>query len=718
MFSAIRRGLGLIKVEEKKGLVHVEGVPADVISRDIASIWSTSKINKNMFTYVGNNSFSMEPFFLPDFLYMINTIISHRQRRSSIRTLSRIRDMLMENTWMANFEKSESKGRLDWSKLKNVKWDPLRHQAEFFKHYDTELDRYMLNGYLVAAAAGSGKTYIALTLAELLNADLVVLVVPKVSIYRVWRDTIESLYVNKPSYWIAAEGKPYKGERVVIFHYERLGHALELVDEMVENRKVVYVNLDESHNLNDEKSQRTQQYMELCGRFKDHPNIERCDVTNASGTPFKAFGKEAVPLLKVIDPLFNAEVEKRFKAIYGANATRALDILKHRIGLVSFKVEKSELNLDKPIMKPFPVKVPNGNEFTMTAIRKVMQAFIEERVKYYKERRKDDELEFKHLIDIHAATLRNGYSDPDLKDYLRRVEYLKRLTDYRNDSATITATNVYEKNQIRPNLSPEDRKVFDDIKSIIKYTPLKIQGEALGRILGGERIRCHQAMVPYVDFREICESTEKKTVVFTSFVPVLEDVRTKLVSDGFKPVVVYGKTNNELASIVGAFEKDIDLNPLVATFQSLSTAVPLVMADTMLLLNSPFRTYILEQAISRIHRIGATTQTTVYQASLDTGNEPNISTRSNDILAWSQAQVEAIMGIKSPFETEATQGVEQFITSSWFEEVVANEGLNEQILFYGAVRQMFEPLGIKIGLEDYAPTPSKPVSKAPAYMDW
>lgn len=48
--------------------------------------------------------------------------------------------------------------------------------------------------------------------------------------------------------------------------------------------------------------------------------------------------------------------------------------------------------------------------------------------------------------------------------------------------------------------------------------------------------------------------------------------------------------------------------------------------------------------------MGQDSQTYVYQCTLDTGDVPNISTRSADILAWSQAQVEAIMGIKAPYE--------------------------------------------------------------------
>ena len=112
---------------------------------------------------------------------------------------------------------------------------------------------------------------------------------------------------------------------------------------------------------------------------------------------------------------------------------------------------------------------------------------------------------------------------------------------------------------------------------------------------------------------------------------------------------MYAKTNNNLAKIIESFDKDPKLNPLIATYDSLSTAVPLVMADTMILINSPFRSYILDQAIARIHRLRQNNQVTIYQCRLDTGDETNISTRSFDIMQWSQKQVEEMTGIKSPY---------------------------------------------------------------------
>jgi hypothetical protein len=199
---------------------------------------------------------------------------------------------------------------------------------------------------------------------------------------------------------------------------------------------------------------------------------------------------------------------------------------------------------------------------------------------------------------------------------------------------------------------PSDMKaVFKEAKTLVKYRSLKIQGECLGRILGRIRIDCHIDMVKHIDFKTIIDEAEKKTVIFSSYIEVCEETLKSLEKDKRKPAKVYGQYTKQLSQTVNTFMTVDDVNPFIATYASLSTAVPLIVANTMILINSPFRAYIQEQAISRIHRLGADTAIFVYECSLDTGDNPNISTRGIDILKWSQDMVKAITGTDSIFET-------------------------------------------------------------------
>lgn len=526
-------------------------------------------------------------------------------------------------------------------------------------------------------------TLLALSIAECVDADYIIVICPKNATQRVWEKTVVEEYVKPQSFWQAMYGKPYKGERILIAHYESLPKVIEIVKSGALKSDNITIVLDESHNLNEIKSQRTQLWIELCQLTKSK------NIIPASGTPVKAMGAELIPLLKVLDPLFNDAVEERFKKIFGKDGNKGLEILKNRLGLVSYKIEKSALGLDKPIMKTLPIKMPTGDMFTLKAIKVVMEQFIKERVEYYKKRRSDDERFWERCIAAHENALKTSAQKAEYNKYKNTLKTVIKNPDPRYIGEEIAYTNIYEKRYFEPTLPREMIKQFRDVKSVIKYTQLKIQGECLGRVLGRKRIECHVDMVKHIDFVSVVESTMKKTVVFTSFVEALVAANEHCTTLDLKPLVVYGKTNNELASIVKRFEQDDALNPLIATYNSLSTAVPLVMADTMIMVNSPFRAYIEEQAISRIHRLGADTQTTVYRCHLDTGDQPNISTRSSEILAWSQAMVEEITGVKSPFA----------ITESLENHSVDVTAMDDNQMFNSILSNHYARFGIDVALE-------------------
>lgn len=643
------------EVKENNGVITVSGIDTRSFIQAIERTWKTTRVTSYLFNTVKYRSVSFCSFFGVEFLFILERLISDRRTLVNVRRLKTVRGLLFTNTWLKCL-RAEVTPRVDLKRLNNMTWELLPFQRRFVEGYDTNTQNYDLRGMLLAGTAGSGKTFTTIALAECLGSERVVIFCPKNAVERVWEDNIQKVFKVPQSYWYSYSGKPYKGERFMIFHYEALERAFDYIPEM--GRKNAVIILDESHNMTDMKSLRTERFLNFCDQSKSR------DIIYASGTPVKAAALETIPLFYAIDPHFTEDVVERFKKIYRGAANRATEILANRIDIVSFKIEKKELQLGEPMFVDLKVVTPNAELFTLENISKDMKHFITEQYKKYNASFKEDERYFWECCELVKKKLcgpdvprKERTENAEAYDsYLHNLDLVIKAYKHgqlRAVTSEMVACNRYEKTAILPNLlNKEMRERFKHVKSIVKYLGLKIQGECLGRVLGGARIKATVEVSQYIDYPEILSRTEKKTVIFTSFVDAVEEVSKITKRLGMKPLMVYGKTTGELASIVGQFEKDGDANPLAATFASLSTAVPLVMADTMITLNAPFRNYIFEQAISRIHRLGATSQAVIYNASLDTGDKPNITSRNIDILKWSQSEVEKIMQVESPYKLD------------------------------------------------------------------
>ena len=689
MFQVFKRALGIVTVEETRSRIHVEGVPGYFIEKDISNAWKTSKLGNNMFTKVTRSSFSIPSFFALDLRYMLETMISNTGKlEMSKRTARQIIDKLNENTWLKN-TLGDPPGCLDFTKISNFTMSPLDFQMEFLRYYDKLVPKYGLNGLILAGAAGSGKTYTGLVLSECIGGDHLIVVSPKNALHKVWEQNINTVYKVPPKFWLSDSGVPYSGQKIAVVHYEYLEKFLVEVSAM---RGRINIILDESHNLNEVTSNRTQNFIQLC-KVTSSKNI-----IWASGTSIKALGSESIPIFSTIDPRFTDEVIDRFKKMFGRDAKKSIDILANRIDLMSFKIEKSELKLQPPIIVNVPVKVPNGVDFTLEKIKEEMGVYIEERNIYYQGRRKEDQKAYDDCMSIYKDKIYSKEQYAEVDQYEQYVKLIQTAS-LRDIPEQIMWANKFENGKIIPTLPDTHKKLFKEVKTIIKYTSLKIQGECLGRVLSKRRMECILAMSEHIEYAKYIESSEKKTLIFTSYVDVLERCKNILIERGFQPMVVYGKTNFELNKIITLYETDPAINPLVATFNSLSTAVPLTVADVMIMLNAPFRDYIHQQAISRIHRLGASTQVYVYIAYLDTGDKPNLSTRTIDILAWSQAAVSAIMKIESPFKIDDLNiGVEGFADNSndaidWIDEsMYAEDQLADPALSLTAATENNTPI--------------------------
>lgn len=637
-----------VEITEQGRSIEITGIPAYLIDRDIAKIWATRKIQMYMFTQMTRRKIVIPTFFALDFVYMLEEMAKFPGNLYSDRqVIRRTIEVIRNNTWLSNVDK-EYPSIFDYSKLKELNITLIDHQRRFMAWYDHIKLRYNLRGVLLTAAPGGGKTISGLATAVCRGSDLSFIICPKNAINRVWESEIVNRFKEKQSYWISSEGKAIpKDVRWLIFHYEDLNKAVGLIKDY--SHKNVTLILDESHNFNDPNSMRTQLFLSLCS------NLCITDIIFASGTPIKAMGSDSIPLMRAIDPLFTPNAEMRFKKIFGKDAKKANDILANRLGIISYKVPKSEFMPNEPVYEEMKLSIPDGDYYTLDRIRERMSKFILERVDYYSKRR-DHDLEFyQYCMEIYEEQITKDSGE--WKEYMLYKSYVNTFITRGFDPGTMSEWSVYcnrfEKENIMPKLPQEHRKDFKDVKSAVKYPDLKIRGEALGRVLGRERIEANIKLAKAVNYETIIAGSKKKVICFSSHVEVIDTITEMQAKQlKLKPLKVTAETSNDLKSIVANFEKNPSLNPLNATFQSLSTAVPLVMANTLIMLNHPFRIHEMEQAVARAWRIGQDTQVVVYMVQLDTGELPNISSRSADIMNWSKEQVDQIMGYQSDMDID------------------------------------------------------------------
>lgn len=649
MYASFSRMLGIISVKETDSHIIVNGIPGLRFQKDIYNFWKTSKIANNIFTSVSRSSVKFPKWFAIEVLYILEQLQDSRRTFCGRRTLSKVAEELIRSTWLRNIGMTGFTPRLNYQALSDLNVTLFQHQLNFLHEYDRTTFEYALNGMLMDVAAGGGKTITNFALGHALGANTKVFIVPKNSVFDVWVKTIKMLFKKGvPDHWHSLSGEePELGKEYYIVHYDYMEKFLAFVKKNRGAFGKVFVAIDESHNFN-EQSARTQYLIDICHGLKAR------DVVHASGTPFKAMGSEAITLLKTICADFTAEVEASFRKIFGKEAKKALEILANRVGIVSFKVVKAEI--ETPGVDYHEVKIPlkNGPEYTLTSVRDKMTGFIETRLKYYKDGMKEYEGLYERCLAMHETKLKSPADRQAFTQYQSYVKSIRKGYDPVTMKDMVMFCNRYELKSIVPSLPDTYRKPFLNVRAIIKYVELKVMGEALSQVLGRMRIQCHLDMLPNMPLDTIIDNAASKTVIFTSYVEVVKELDVLLKAAGYKPLLVYGETNKDLTSIVKQFENDPDANPLIATFKSLSTAVPLVMANTEIFTNSPFRDYERTQTIARVDRIGQKHRCHVHETFLDTGQEPNISTRSKDIMQWSKQQVEAILGVQSPDDLEAS----------------------------------------------------------------
>lgn len=680
------RGLN-VEVDPVRNKVEITGLRFLYVCRDLEKYIGA----KMLYSILDNVSYSrlvFSMFYLPDFYHAINTLLTDpkfKRRIRSGRELLAIRTELEKIPLIANIKIINETEPNAIPKLDKSKLNKIFNNIKLFDYQDKFIDDCVwkskllgLNGYLLDAPPGAGKTVASISLMEILDADTIIVVCPKKAVNDVWDETINRIYKEPQSYSMSlpvlhGPSKPAGfdiNNHFIVCHYESLGKLNDYLNSIKIPNKRYAVVLDESHLMNSHNSERSIQFRELVSK------IDPIFCLWMSGTPIKALGTETMTMFATIDRLFDKSVYKSFLKVFGISGVYAISVMAHRLQLVRSEIKTNGSGVEQYTHK-VKVTLQNGADYTLKTISNKMIDYVKERKEYYQKNAKKYEGDFFSSIEVYRSRVVKGRGDTsffraDLEDYLSKAKTLHNgysPTDPKHKQYVLEC-NYYEDKVIIPRLPNDVKKVFRKAKSVYKYVELTIMGEALGNILGKARSRCNADMVKQLvaDAKVISEDGEiyqsnlpdlilnaqAKTIIFTDYVEVVKETEYQLKLKGFKPISIFGETTsgNGLALQTKIFKEDSEINPLITTYKTLSEAVPLTEANRVIFLNLPFRSGTYEQAVKRANRIGQTLDVDLFEVTLDTGEEPNISTRNEDILKWSEEQVALILGKKLPEENK------------------------------------------------------------------
>jgi len=603
--------------------------------------YSRSK-HKYLFIDMNMSGFSIYGFFIYDLKHILKDILDYgSQFDVNFKSINNIIDII-ENDIQAIDGDHVS---LDMDIIKrDMIYTPLPVQEPVYENYINIRQRNMSRGMLLDGPVGIGKTYMALSISVALKSEVTLIIAPLATIQKVWVESLSgdgTLFRNKQQYYLIGTDKEYHGEKYVLCHYENMYKITDLYKKYNINFSMLIV--DEVHNFNEMKSKRTQLLINISD------TIPFRDTFPMSGTPIKAKYSDLVPILKMVYSNFNNPVMNRYLKLYRSSSYPMKEILKEKYKIVTTVLKKTDMKIPPLTTTNVKIKTKNGNRYTIESIRKRLIEFVDTRQKEL-----DDNYTFYAnlytTIYNKAKTIlleQNIVKESDIKRYENLVKII--IGAYNKNSlisvtSEIKEANLFENKYILSVLKGSDVNTFKDVKSIYKYSALKVRGEALARVIMRSRIECYAEIAVTANILEFVNSTTKKTLMFSNYVDVCDSIKDSCVKKKLTPVTVYGDTSKDLNKNVNIFTNIDSANPLIATYKSLSTGVPLIAANVVVLFGLPHRQHTFEQTVGRAWRTGQDMPVSVYIAELNTGDTPNITDRDFDIIDFFRREVSSITG--------------------------------------------------------------------------
>lgn len=551
----------------------------------------------------------------------------------------KISSQLWTKTWLKEYIEERAGDPLSLDPLRAIRFDFKDYQRTFIADYPNLKRRLNLRGTVLSFDQGLGKTLTAVGLAECLGKKRVYVVCPN-TLRDVWLGELRKYYARYDDVTVAKReiyvhgtpGQEYSGKdcRFVIVNNEAITKIYDTVGDVSGADSMLI--LDEGHNFRNFRGSRTTELIAL------REKIGCDDVLPMSGTPIKATPNEIVPVLLLIDKLFDMDAAKTYNSLFDIDDVSTKNVVQERFGKIIYRKRKADvIDLPKKHELTLSLHVDDNEQYLLENIAPVVnQRFLE--IYAEKMNRLGDQRE-KYVEYVMR------YSTSGM---MERDKYLMWVKNYGSQGRsagaegnwheiTVHQMEEYADKHILPNVPKEQLNDFRNIHAQVLLTRRSAMGEAVGEIMPKMRTQLYLDLwkANKAEIIKRIKECPQKTVLFSIFLPIVRQIHADLNEAGVGAVLVTGDVKNERTAVIDQFKNDDDIEAMVATSQTLSTGVTLVEASQMFFFGTPWRSADYNQAADRIHRIGQLNDVTIYNVILGT-TKPNLSTRMQDILRWSE----------------------------------------------------------------------------------
>ena len=650
-------------VTVENGRIVIKGINCNLLLYRIKESYGESRL-KYIFEYqynakswkayqkkkIGRGDMKIDYVYAPEFfsleLVELFRKLAERYHDNSYRHIA---EMIYDASWLSKADQTDvpELGLQPLSNIDNV--ELMDHQKKFIAYWPKLKNQLHMNGYILAFKPGRGKTLTAIGLAECLKASHVYIVCPN-NLKENWALEIRKYYskYHDEKLWMhdvcilgTKYGDPEKAHFIITNNEN-----IKLMQKIAHREPTSMIILDESHNFRNYDGERSKEL------FKLVETIQSNDILCVSATPIKAVPAEITPVLHLIDPTFTDEAAAMYNRCFNLNDVAAMEIVNRRFGMIIYRPDDVEVELPPRHDHEMKLKIPNEERFYFRNVHDEVIALF----KHYHEAWLNNP-EVKNSRDQFETEIRKYSSAPKAvtNGYLKWLMVSANSLDGANNDSVhelqVAEYLNYIETYVRPNTSCPAAEV-DRLHKVERafYTAAKsAMGKAVGKIYPARRAEMFISlyMTHRETFYEMIRNRGKKTVIFSTIVPVVNAIAKDLNEFGIKTVFITGATKDRVA-VINQFREDPNTMVLVATSWCMGTGFTFNESSQTFFFAAPWRSTDFEQAAERNHRIGQTDEVDIYTVMMES-KEPNLSDRMQKILEWSARMFDSAI---KPFELD------------------------------------------------------------------